>query len=231
MKNLFLSAALFAASVVAVNAQESYKPEVGSFGVEVAISPLLGAVGLQQGLEFDNNIAGQFKVSYILNDKMAVRLGLGFGKSSSKEDNGEAGATLYREKRSQTSFSFLPGFTYSFDGTEKLTPYVGAELAIGTCSTKDVYEIGTVKRTYTNDGGTLFNTFGFHLFTGFNYFFAQNLYVGVEAGIGFETQKFKIEDEVVTGDPSWSFTKPTDKSSNSAFGFKASPILRLGWYF
>ena len=231
MKNLLLAAAFFAASVFAVHAQESYKPEAGSFGVEVAFSPLSGMVDFQQGLQYDNNIAGQIKLSYSLNDKMGIRLGLGFGTSSLKTDNGKSGDDLRITENSRTNFSFLPGFTFSFEGTEKLAPYVGAELAFGSCSLKEISEVGKVKTTTTNRG-SLFNTFGFNVFTGFNYFFAENLYVGVEAGIGFDSQKFKNEEISVTGDPGW--VKPeesTTSRSNSTFGFKVNPILRLGWSF
>ena len=231
MKKIVFTAALFAASVIAVNAQESYKPEVGSFGVEVAISPLAGSVDFQQGLQYDNNIAGQAKVSYYLNDKIGIRLGLGFGTSSTKDDNGKSGDDLRRTSSSRSNFSILPAFTYSFEGTERLTPYVGAGFAFGSCSIESVSEVGKVKTTTTNSGNR-FNTFGFNVFTGFNYFFAKNLYVGVEVGIGFDSQKFKNQKVSVTGDPAWvAPAKPTNSSKNSSFGFIVNPILRLGWSF
>jgi len=232
MKNFVLSAVLFAASVVAVYAQESYKPEIGSFGVEVAFSPLEGLVDLQQGLQYDNNIAGQFKAFYSLNDKVGIRLGLGFGTASSKTNNGKSGDDLYKTSNSRNSFSILPGLTYSFEGTARLTPYAGVELAIGRCSSESITEEGKVKTTITNYAGTLFNTFGFNVFTGFNYFFAKNLYIGIEAGIGFDSQKFKNPETKVKGDPNWKEPEKSKRSSsNSTFGFKVNPDLRLGWSF
>jgi len=203
MKKYLVALMMFAVTTAVSAQEESYKPEAGSFGVEVAVSPLWGGVDFQQGLEYDNNIAGQFRVSYSLNDKIGVRLGLGFGTSSTNTDNGESGDALRKTTNSRTNFSILPGFVYSFEGTTKLTPYVGAEFALGSCSTKNVTEAGKVKTTVTNSGNNMFNTFGFNVFTGFDYFFAKNLYVGVEAGIGIDSQKFKNEEISVTGDPDW----------------------------
>ena len=232
MKNFVLSAVLFAASVVAVHAQESYKPEIGSFGVELEVSPFLGVVGFQQGLQFDENIAGQIKGFYVLDQKIGVRLGLGFGRGSGKEDNGESGDDHSKQKISVTSFSILPGITYSFEGTERLAPYVGAEFAIGSCSTKEINTEGKIKETIKNEGDELFNTFGLNVFTGFNYYFAKNLYVGVEAGIGYDFVKLKHEKEKVKGMDGWKAPeKPKDSVTGSFFGFKVNPILRLGWTF
>ena len=225
---------MFAVITAASAQEENYKPE-GSFGVEVAIMPLMGVVGFQQGLEYDNNSAGQLKVSYFLNDRMAVRLGLGFETASAKTDNGESGAALRKTENSRKNFSILPAFIYSFEGTARLAPYVGVEFAFGNCSAESISEVGTasgVIKTTTTNSGNMFNTFGISALTGFNYFFAKNLYIGVEAGVGFDSQKFKNEKVTRTGDPGW--TAPAESKSsreNSTFGFKVNPILRLGWSF
>jgi len=189
-------------------------------------------VDLQQGIDFSgDDIGGQFRVSYFLNDNMALRLGLGFGTASYKFDNGETGSNLEKGTESTTFFAILPEFVYSFHGTARLAPYVGAGIAFGSASNKSVDEDGDVKVTVKNTGD-MFNTFGFNVFTEFNYFIAENLYLGVEAGIGFSTMNFKHSEITVEGVPGWTAPEPSKhKESISTFGFKVNPILRLGWVF
>ena len=236
MKNIFLSLALCAALVITVNAQESYKPEAGKFGVELAGSPLLGVITLQPGMQFANDFegffGGQFKVSYYLSDNIGVRIGLGYRTISSNVDNGESGSNLSKSSLSMATFSFLPEFIYLFEGTTKLAPYVGAGLDFGSTSSETITENGSIKETRKNWGGVFLNTFGINVFTGFNYFIAENLFLGVEAGVGFASQTFKNSEITRTGDPNWT-PPPKSKasSSNSTFGFNVHPMLRFGWFF
>jgi len=235
MNKLLVSVAIFAASVVAVNAQESsFKPDAGSVGFEIAFSPLDGAAGFQQGFSFDENVAGQLKLYYYVSDNFAIRLGLGYNAFSMKYDNGESGDDLRKRSSRYSTYAILPGIVYSFDGTSRFAPYVGAEFGIGSTSLKEVIEMGKIEGTFTNDPdeGNFLNTFAFNVFTGFNYFIAKNLFLGVEVGIGYESVSLKDYDEKVTGNPDWKAPeKDKSSSSMSFFGLKTQPMLRLGWFF
>jgi len=233
MKKILLSAAMFAASVFAFNAQgqqESYKPEAGSVAIEVGISPLLGLVYPQAGIgNVDDQMGGQLKISYSVSDNIGIRLGLEFGTISSSYDNGLAGNNSITVNGSYFVFSISPGLTYSFAGTERLTPYVGAELQIGTISNSYEFVQGNNKVTLKNDNeeNDMFTAFGGNVFTGFNYYFAKNLFVGAEVGLGLRYVSLKNREETINGN------KNTLEDSVSAFGFGfyCNPAIRLGWAF
>ncbi len=188
-KALFLAASLFVAAFA--NAQEEnaanagVKPESGSFSVEVGFCPFQS-----ESVNLEN---GRLNAAYSINDNWSVRAGLGFGASTT--DNGV--------ETKKNTFSFAPGVVYGFAGTEKITPYVGGELVLRKSSEK-------VADKKTSD---IFG-FGVQAFTGMNYYFTKNAYVGVEFGIGFNSQK---DDE--------------SDAKSSEFKAYAQPAVRLGWAF
>ncbi len=63
-------------------------------------------------------------------------------------------------------------------------------------------------------------SFGFDIVTGFNYYFAEQLYIGAEIGIGFKATSYD-DDETASG---------KDESS-AEFETFACPSLILGWTF
>ncbi len=242
MKKILFAFATFAASM-AVSAQETvvsaqeavvnveetvmvapdqnFKPDEGAFQLEVGIAPLeINAVSLQ---------GGQLKGSYSLNENFGVRLGLGFGMNKHTTDSKEE--EWIKTTESTSRFTIAPGVTYSFDGTNKLTPYVGAEILIATTSNKSTYETKSGYKSVTKNAGSPFNTFGFGLFTGFNYYFAKNLFVGVEIGIGVDFENVKNESVEIT--ENGTTTTEESKAERDSFHFSAyaNPSLRLGWAF
>ncbi|MDR0683482.1 MAG: porin family protein [Dysgonamonadaceae bacterium] len=222
---LVLVMALISASVI--NAQESYKPGAGSFSLEVGFSPFAAngsAISLPSG-----SLTG----IYSLNDAIAIRLGLGFSQTSASTDDK---TNKIKGSYSETEFSITPGIVYSFAGTAKLTPYAGAEFLIGSTGSFGERESNygsnnSSKTTRTNMdlNGDRFgiNTFGIGVFTGFNYYFAKNLYIGAEVGLGYTSVSLK-DGEITQGTTA---TKYENESTASAIGFHATPTLRLGWAF
>lgn len=194
-KVLFIAVSLLTASFA--NAQEanneeqaasvSLKPAAGSFTTEVAFCPFQSS-----STNLEN---GRLNAAYSLNDNWAIRAGLGFGFQKNEDANGN--------EAHDNTFSFAPGVVYSFEGTPKFNPYVGGELIFRTTKSE-------VEDQVTNHK----TGFGVQAFTGMNYYFSQNLYVGVEFGLGFNMTKDKETDE---------------KSSN--FAPYAQPAVRLGWAF
>lgn len=198
MKKFFVVAASLLMAAFAANAQESENnansesvKSDGALTVEVAFNPFAS-----NAAALENN---RLNAIYSFSDNMAVRLGLGFGVNSSKDKDDN--------KTTTTAFSFVPGFVYSFDGTNKFTPYVGAEVGIGTGKTKT--KVGST----TDESGKIFE-FGVNAFTGMNYYFSKNLYCGVECGIGFGFRKNK-DTEV----------------KNMTLAPYAVPAVRFGWAF
>lgn len=213
MKKLLLfAAALFAASFASAqeeqsqnaeaaqetasqNAASGYKPEEGSLSVEVAFTPFSTS---NAPVTLEN---GRLNGAYSFNDNWSIRLGLGWGIVTTKtEQLGVEGKTH------NNVISIAPGVVYSFDGTARMTPYIGAELAFRHTSTYQ--EASGVKGDKAKT-----NAIGLQAFTGMNYYFTQNAYVGVEVGFGV------------------SYGKDADDTKTVSFAPYAQPAIRLGWAF
>ncbi len=189
MKKFLIAASLLFAALSANAADEiaNYKPEAGRLTVELGFNPFT-----DKGAYLEN---GVLNGKYDFNSKWAVRVGLGWNASTSTDAVGKDGST--------NGFSIIPGVVYSFSGTSRFTPYIGGELSVGTSKTE--YDDNETAKT---------TSFGIHAFTGMNYYFAQNLYVGVEFGIGYDHEK-----------------NDTGDSKSGKFAPYAQPAVRLGWTF
>lgn len=236
MKKVLLAALLL--SSMAINAQEAadstaateeqnvsneFKVDPGKFMAEIGFSPVSGTY------DDVNLIGGQLRGIYVVSEKIEIKLGLGFGVNKEAAESG-VGDTWSKSTSSTSRLSINPGFNYLFEGTKKLEPYIGAELEFGTTSNKTVNETSTTKITNKNQTGG-FNTFGLMALTGFNYFFAKNIFVGAEIGLGFgvNVQKGSYTETVTDG--------KTEKAENDVeahttdFSPVVTPTLRLGWAF
>ncbi len=217
-KNLLGMLALLLISSSAAVAQSEFKPTKG-FGMEVGFSPL--------GTTNVSSFGGQLRGNYWLSESMVVRLGLGINTSSDKDDNGLTDDEFIKKVSNTTSFQITPGFLYMFSGTERLSPYVGAEIGIGMINDKEEDYTGNnsvVKKASGID-------FGINLLTGFNYYFARNLYVGVEMGLGFYTSTYG-NPTIETNTNGQTVTVESKATvGNTTFAPAFTSVLRLGWIF
>lgn len=191
------------------------KPGKGLYGVGLRLSAFNAtAINAWNANAFINSSEGLAR--YYVTDKIVARVGLGINNFSAKFDTtlsqksafggtdpafkDKITTTVTKGSRSQTSSGFLlnPGLEYHFAGTDKLDPYVGAQISFGKrgdttlTTSKDIsrtldensLNLGaskTVTKVVT-PGGTLF---GFAGIVGFNYFFADKFAVGAEYSLGF----------------------------------------------
>lgn len=252
MKKLILaSAALCAAATISaqdvvrveepsqVEALESaksakpYKAEAGRFGVECGIS-------LTDGLSLNG---GRINAIYSLSDNLAVRCGFGLNIDKvHAHDNAtvESIESDFHADTMNTKFSVLPGIVYSFKGTDRLEPYVGAELVFGFDKERlrNNEEIsgseGYTVTSKTTDSGVFFGANGF---TGFNFYLCKDLFIGAELGFGFVTkpernQDGEYEDSRVKEDNDH---ESDDDSKHfyhtTSIDLNFRPSIRLGWKF
>jgi outer membrane protein W len=223
-KNVLLAGILMLSTLTTTAQTESIKPEKGAFLLEAGIAPFAekGSIQLQEG---------QFKVVYMASDKIGIRIGLGFNTTSASEDNGLKDEEKVKAKMSATEISFTPGLICYFSGTEKLSPYIGAELILATESNRVTVEAENYKQVIKNEGG-LMSTVGLGLFSGFNYYVAKNLYVGAEINIALRSKSLRQSstETIIDGDRENS-DPPKDKVKHSEFKTSCSPLIRLGWSF
>ena len=126
------------------------------------------------------------RLRYFIKDNMAGRIQLGMMNTSMNDST------------SMSSLNIGLGYEYHLSGTDRMSPYVGA--AIGFGSDTDASDVSTSR-------------FGFNIIGGMDYYIFENVYMGLELGLGFSTE--------TVGD--------ADASSN--FGNSMISAVRFGWRF
>ncbi len=234
-----------------------------------------------------------------LNPTMAARLGIWIGSDKSTSIINQEGDTANFAKEmtvsgeffktitvntglnpeavmeeKSSSFSIRPGFEKHFEGTDRLSPYIGIEimftrsksettkdtLLMGNYSTGIYYDTTTTDiivsapwttQTLTTKSGS--KSFGVNLIAGMDFYFAKNLSLGAEFGIGFYSTKWDdVEsDRVVITDsspitgPDANFVSSTigthtstvtdnnaeKRGKSSGFSPNVTARLKLGWLF
>jgi opacity protein-like surface antigen len=112
-------------------------------------------------------------------------------------------------------FTIRPGYEIHFEGTDRLSPYVGAEIDFGMGSTSMETEKWGADQlsdpvpgkfvVWSETDKTSFTRFGINLLAGFDYYFADNLYLGAELGFGFSSTTFGDDTFEVSNTAAWSF--------------------------
>lgn len=178
MKKVLLSAVAVLGLTFA-NAQEgtSFKPEAGNVVAEMAVTGLINNISVNlQDQAFGNG--AMIKGRYFKEDGKAYRA-LVFLAAGSTTDNSSGDEV----KTSNTGLGLGFGIEKHFEGTDRLSPYVGGDAIIGFSSQKTT--------TTPSGGGSVVEVKGPGTFRigvrgvfGADYYFAQKLYLGVEAGLG-----------------------------------------------
>ncbi len=225
MKKVIFSLAILVASTT-VNAQD-FKQSAGMKNLELQFTPLGGSPLGISGLRYRQFIS----------NTMAVRANVFLGymsKSTITQDANTAdGANDKELKDSESSFEFnlRPGFESHFEGTDRLSPYVGAELDLNFKRTSEVLQAQNedddiVETTNTNKDGSF--RFGLNALAGFDYYFAKHLYFGAELGLGLSyTSPFTT----VSKSGSVSVESNENKDAIFNFGPNVNSAIRIGFLF
>jgi hypothetical protein len=166
-----------------------------------------------------------------------------------------------RDKKSMLTFNIRPGIEKHFTGTDRLSPYMGAELDFGMgfstekSETEAYYSVASAAGqtpevyTKTTKGKDGYMTFGANLVTGFDWYFTKKLYMGAELGFGFSFKKdakTKVTDEdakaardfAIAQTPAGAVAPPAYEDPNDlvggssmSFGPTVNGQIRLGFLF
>lgn len=243
MKKVILSAAVALACVSGAVAQ---KQTGGEKNLEVQFAPLGGSPVSISGI----------RLRIFNSESTAIRLGINLGGGTTtnvlaqagETDNDQNSPVLY-EYQKHMDISIRPGFEKHFAGTDRLSPYVGAEVLFSihneSTETEDYNGTNsntTDRATWTTtvkDGST---TFGLNAVAGVDFYFADNLYLGTELGFGFSSTKQKDTTTEVSDVDRYRHANglPTDtkvefkdqaNGKTSGWGPNYQATLRLGWLF
>ncbi len=147
---------------------------------------------LQLEMEFSPLGANPIKISslkarYFANEGMAYRMGVFMGGTKTPttviENNIELSSTS-----SSFDLNLRPGFEKHFEGSNKLSPYCGSELAFTVAKTGSKDESlwfsnqAQIKTQKTKSSTT---SLGLNVFSGADFYLSEKLYMGVEIGFGF----------------------------------------------
>ena len=202
------------------------KFESGDKNVEVQFAPLGGAPISISGI----------RLRSFTSETSALRLNVNLSLANEKSPNGTTtdGSVIY-DKESTFNINIRPGIEKHLAGTDRLSPYFGGELDIAfqSHSEKNEYENpGEVDKveTLTTTGQNGFLRFGVNAVAGFDWYFADKLYMGAEIGfgIGFKSMSDVKVDNTIDG-----FTAPDPQEQGSTFniGPNFNSAIRLGYCF
>lgn len=235
MKKLSVIVSALLLATAGMQAQEestSFGPQAGSFGVEVQFNPFgifLGGTDAEGVTVNPTFSIDGLKMRYFISDQMAVRATLDFSTTSNKDVAYQEGNPYSTTKTATTTFGLTPGVEWHVAKFNRGSVYVGAEVgfAVGGTSSSLVYEKPDDVLVNTNSKGSIFG-FGAGLFTGIDFYLTQNLYLGAELGLAYQSSKTTPNKSTTVGDTT---TEKKDFSSTSSFGFNCEPAIRLGWTF
>ncbi len=224
---------------------------ISLFGNVLAQKPIKGERSAEVNLNFQTGAAAisydlpaELRFRYFLQDNVALRLRLGMNASSSKYAISNPQGTIISEVVSKTGFgfTFAPGIEKHFVGTKKLSPFMGAQIAMSLSGgdRKDISNSGYANPSnnlviegdyYHSKSGSKFalNLGGY---MGADYYFAEHIYLGAEFGIGLfgmsktsegSERYVRLGDSELTG-------KTLSSSSSRLFGVYSGAV-RLGFIF
>ena len=221
MKKLILLLC-FAILFVTINAQ---KQDEGSQTIEMEFSPL--------GSEpFKINA---LRYRYFLQDNLAIRGSIFMGgKRNTTLSDTTGGMPMTKNRNGNFDFSIRPGIERHFEGTDKLSPYAGAELFLGLNFTKDNEESlwSDNKTIQTTINKTSSSSFGTNIFMGADYYISDHLFLGAELGFGLlldgrgKTKTSYENPEVPTQD-----SEIIGNTKQLNWGPNYQGTIRLGWVF
>lgn len=204
--------ALVASSVVGANAQ---KFQGGEKNLEVNFSPLSeNPIGIE-GIRFRmfNSESSAIRVGFNISGDKQTDVWAQPGEEVAPNGSLVTTPELYATNKS-FGFSISPGYEKHFAGTDRLSPYVGAELMFAMNSTTQTEEhhSGNSESTFDDpanwstwtterkDGTT---SFGLNALAGADYYFADNFYLGLEIKLGFHSHKQKDVEVTVSDENAW----------------------------
>ena len=241
MKKIILTgcvalSALFAGSL---NAQTYAEVEKATDATPFSIEALV--TGGNTGINWS---APSLRARYFVSDNIAARVQLSLGDGSGSamteknrfyefSDGTKGGEGLQEIKRAAVALQL--GGEYHFLGTKKLDPYaaLGVNFSIGKQNeTWDMYDgLGYNNAVKSERSGGYFGI-GAQLGLGMDFYFVENVYVGLELGVAVHgtTHKDRVGETTVTSGGS------STTSTVEVAGYKDSYVtnfasLRLGWRF
>ena len=243
LRLLVLSGFVFIA-IINVKSQDTLKATPMKWGTELNFNPFNGSLSF-------NNASGQIKLRKFLPENKVLRLSLtlDFKQDNSSQDN-VYGTTPLHDANRKSSFLLQVNFGQErhFNGSRRLSPYVGWEASIGYKTSQHVISTTTGTTTvagaweevgYYSSGQYYYSTttfiergfwsMGANIVAGFDFYMAKNFYLGYEVLFGADYIKYSTIDITQTSNnPN---TNPTHDDESWKFGPRLTNGIRIGFIF
>ncbi len=215
MKKAILFIALVATTVVGAQAQ---KFQGGEKNLEVEFNPFGGSPIGMNGIRF----------RMFNSETSAIRIGFNIGGTNDSQvyaqqskTEGSDGAVVILPELNQTqqtfNFAIRPGYEMHFAGTDRLSPYVGAELMYMMSSSTMTREFHnsnnaddqTKPENWQTWDMTVKNgssTFGLNALAGVDFYFVDNFYLGAEINLGFHNTSYKDRETTAGNEDTWKYS-------------------------
>ena len=186
---------------------------------------------------FSNGIGIRFRL--FQTKKLAFRLNTNINYTFSSEVTQEEDNTIdqleLKDKNSSFEVHLKPGIEKHFKGTDRLSPYVGAELniEIKTSKLKSQYQSGTdvyYQETINqlDDDGF---TFGAAIVSGVDYYIVQRFYLGLELSYGINYFRASQTEYKDSAPNTLDVKTKIGKSNTISFQPGTIGVFRIGFLF
>lgn len=219
MNKFFTILFIITLSAIQVHAQD-IKPTAGDWGVELNFKPLSSSPISINYLRFRS----------FNTENTAVRLGVFLGVQLDKPDVDPGND---EKTTNQTiEVNLRPGIEKHFEGTQRLSPFIGGELDIAfkrsKSETEDDGNETSIEGAWSQFGQERgFTRFGANLILGGDYYIAPRLYLGTEFGFGFE---FIRQSDIKSKNGNL-VVEEEDGGSTFQLGPNVNGAIRLGFNF
>jgi hypothetical protein len=214
------------------------------WGTELNFNPFNGSLSF-------NNASGQFKLRKFLPGNKALRLSVAM---EYKQDNNTVddpyGTSAIHNKDRRNSFSLSAnlGQEKHFNGSKRLSPYIGWEAGfgfktsqhiIGTSTSTTTIKGAWEQVTYYNSGQYYYSStnyiergfwsIGANFVAGFDFYMSKSFYLGYEVLFGADYIKYSTIDITQTNNSNSNTPDQNDESWK--LGPKLSNGIRIGFIF
>ena len=180
--------------------------------------------------------APNLRARYFVNDNIAARVTLGMSSSSETINVYEAGGSgTGTIDMGDMSWSLGLGAEYHLSGTDKLSPFFSAGVSFGGM---------TMTEDWSNSDGVDYmadmtaavessgSTFGLGIGAGVDYYVFDNIYIGLEMGLGWESYTDGGGSTSITAGGTTTDVTTESSGSNSSLSLGGGNMgFRIGWRF
>lgn len=204
-----------------------FKPNAGTWSTEAIFYLQTGSNALRFGLT-------DIKVRKFITNKTVARTR--FLANVNNETTIIVGSSGNMERSiKNATFVIAPGFETHINGSKRLSPYWGMELAVG--STNYEYNLTNSVNGQSFALGGNFNSqsqgnyqMGANAIFGADYYITSQIFIGVELGYGFLYQNFGTNEIQISSNGNVN-NNSTPMGSNSGLNLFSNPGIRLGIAF